>query len=147
LCHARLGSPHPRARGRRTDCHRGQHPARRAAHRDRGLDACRRALDVDPSGLGHADLRARTPGDLLAGHAEGCGAGEAGGAHVISSRFAPPTAALLALALVPTVLHSYRGVTVDDGRRVRDLPQVLNEARSAPTARRAEWVEADLAAT
>lgn len=66
---------------------------------------------------------------------------------MISPRFAPATVALLTLALVPTVLHSYRGVTVDDGRRVRELPEILNGARSAPTARRAGWVEANLAST
>jgi len=66
---------------------------------------------------------------------------------VISHRFAPITVALLALALIPTVIHSYRGLTIDDGLRVSAIPEVLAGARSAPTDRRARWVESNLAAT
>ena len=34
---------------------------------------------------------------------------------MIRSRYAAATAFVVALALVPTVIHSYLGVTVDDG--------------------------------
>lgn len=66
---------------------------------------------------------------------------------MISHRFAPVTVALLAFALVPTVIHSYRGLTVDDGLRVAAIPDVLAGAPSKPTDRRAQWVEARFEAT
>jgi hypothetical protein len=66
---------------------------------------------------------------------------------VITSRFAPVTAALLALALVPTVIHSYRGLTIEDGLRTAAIPEVLDGAASRPTTRKAAWVESNLAAT
>lgn len=66
---------------------------------------------------------------------------------MISHRFAPITAALLGLALVPTVIHSYRGITIDDGLRVSAIPEVLAGAPSKATDRRARWVESNLAAT
>ena len=52
---------------------------------------------------------------------------------MISHRFAPLTAALLGLALVPTVIHSYRGLTIDDGLTVRSIPEVLAGMPSRPT--------------
>lgn len=66
---------------------------------------------------------------------------------MISHRFAPITVALLALALIPTVIHSYRGLTVDDGLRVSATPEVLAGMPSRPTDRKARWVEANLAST
>jgi len=66
---------------------------------------------------------------------------------VISHRFAPIVAALLALALIPTVIHSYRGLTIDDGLTVGSIPDVLAGMPSRPTGRKAPWVVANLAST
>ena len=52
---------------------------------------------------------------------------------MISSRYAAATALLVALALVPTVIHSYLGVTVDDGVRVRSIPETVDGMSSRPT--------------
>jgi hypothetical protein len=66
---------------------------------------------------------------------------------MISLRFAPLTAALLGLALIPTVIHSYRGLTIDDGLTVRSIPEVLAGMPSRPTGRSAAWVESNLDST
>lgn len=59
---------------------------------------------------------------------------------MISSRYAAATAFVVALALVPTVIHSYLGLTVDDGVVVRAIPETVDGMSSRPTDRRAEWV-------
>ena len=64
---------------------------------------------------------------------------------MISGRFAPITAVLLSLALVPTVIHSYRGLTIDDGVTVGAIPEVLAGMPSKPTGRKTPWVEANFA--
>jgi hypothetical protein len=50
---------------------------------------------------------------------------------------------LLALALVPTVIHSYRGTTIDDGLRADAVPVRLDHMVSSPTERRAGWVRSN----
>lgn len=59
---------------------------------------------------------------------------------MISPRYAAPVAALLALALVPTVIHSYRGVRLDDGLRASAIAETLDGMPSTPTGRRPGWV-------
>lgn len=66
---------------------------------------------------------------------------------MISLRFAPAVVVIAAVALIPTVIHSYWGLTIDDGLRVSAIPEVLAGARSKPTDRKARWVEANLAST
>jgi hypothetical protein len=58
---------------------------------------------------------------------------------MISSKFAPATTLLLALSLGPTVIHNYRELKVDDGRKVTAIPQVLNGSSARSTNRRAGW--------
>lgn len=58
---------------------------------------------------------------------------------MISTRLAPAAAFLLLLALLPTVLHSYRGVFHDDGIRPAQVPAVLDGLPSTPEARRGNW--------
>ena len=58
---------------------------------------------------------------------------------MFSTRFAAPVLALLVLAAVPTVIHSYVGSAVTDGRSARDLPMTLGTEHGAPTTRRANW--------
>jgi hypothetical protein len=58
---------------------------------------------------------------------------------MISTRLAPATLVLLCLALVPTVIHTYSGVSVDDGIRPKALPTVLGGMASEPTGRRENW--------
>lgn len=59
---------------------------------------------------------------------------------MISTRFAAPVACVLALALVPTVIHSYRGARFDDGSRAAIIAESLDGVRSSPTERKAPWV-------
>jgi hypothetical protein len=59
---------------------------------------------------------------------------------MISARYAIPTAVLLGLALIPTTIHSYVGITTDDGRTTRAIGTTLAGMPSQPTARKAEWV-------
>ena len=66
---------------------------------------------------------------------------------MISPRFAVPVAALLALALVPTVIHSYRGTTVEDGLTTAAVPAVLDGMPSSPTPRRPGWVREEFEST
>jgi len=58
----------------------------------------------------------------------------------IDSRRLALVAALLALACVPTVLHSYVGMTVSDGRDVTQVPMSLNGLTGRATERRAASV-------
>ena len=60
---------------------------------------------------------------------------------MFSTRFAVPVAALLALAAVPTVIHSYMPATVSDGRSVRAIPLLLAGETGTETKRRANWGE------
>jgi hypothetical protein len=60
---------------------------------------------------------------------------------MLSTRFAAVVVALLALAAVPTVIHSYVGSAIDDGRSARALPARLAGGTGAETKRRASWGE------
>jgi hypothetical protein len=76
---------------------------------------------------------------------------------MISTRFALPVFAMLSLALVPTVIHSYVGLTIDDGRRAAAVGWTLAGLRGAPTSRSAasirdnydsvDWIERRFAGT
>ena len=57
---------------------------------------------------------------------------------MISSRFAVAICALLAVALVPTLIHSYQGA-VDDGVRADVIPVTLAGYQSAPSGRGERW--------
>jgi len=59
---------------------------------------------------------------------------------MISPRYATTVAILLAFALVPTVIHSYRGIRVDDGLEASAISQTLIGMSSSPSGRRADWV-------
>lgn len=59
---------------------------------------------------------------------------------MISSRYAGVVALLLMLALVPTAIHSYWGVTATDGLTTRAIESALAGAPSTPTARKPAWV-------
>jgi len=59
---------------------------------------------------------------------------------VIASRYLPATAVMLALALVPTIVHSYVGFTAFDGKRSRDVASQLAGLQGVDTGRRAVWV-------
>jgi hypothetical protein len=60
---------------------------------------------------------------------------------MISSRFLVPVSLLLALTLVPTVVHYYVAITPDDGLTVQAINIELDRVRAGSTARRAGWVE------
>jgi hypothetical protein len=59
---------------------------------------------------------------------------------MISPRYAVPVAILLALALVPTAIHSYLGATTSDGLRTDAIPASLGAFSAQPTRRSAERV-------
>lgn len=59
---------------------------------------------------------------------------------MISTRHAASVALLLALALIPTAIHSYWGVVASDGLRTANVPELLDGMSSTPTARKAPWV-------
>ena len=59
----------------------------------------------------------------------------------VSTRYLAPLAVVLAMAMVPTLIHSYAGVTVDDGMRARDLVVRVDAARGVETTRKPEWVK------
>ena len=61
---------------------------------------------------------------------------------MISSRYALPVTMLLALALIPTVFHSYLAALIDDGRSVESISHVLGDFSSQPYNRhKAQWVK------
>lgn len=58
---------------------------------------------------------------------------------MISSRYALPVLLVLVVALIPTVIHSYLGATLDDGRTTAAIEPVLAGFTSAPAGRNPEW--------
>jgi len=60
---------------------------------------------------------------------------------VISSRFSLPVVLLLSLALIPTVIHNYMGLVIDDGLRVTKVNSRLGVFTSESTNRKAPWVK------
>lgn len=58
---------------------------------------------------------------------------------LLSTRYALAVCFLLALALVPTVIHSYIDAKVDDGKSVNNIATSLNNYSSAPAKRNASW--------
>ena len=64
---------------------------------------------------------------------------------MFSTRFALPVLVLLALAAVPTVIHSYMGSAVPDGRSASAIPMRLDGETGTATKRRASWGEERLA--
>jgi hypothetical protein len=64
---------------------------------------------------------------------------------MVSRRYLGGLAALLALALIPTVLHTYVGVRIADGKKSRDVPADLLGNPWAETARNPAWVHDNFA--
>jgi hypothetical protein len=60
---------------------------------------------------------------------------------MFSTRFALPVLVLLALAAVPTVIHSYMDSAVPDGRSASVIPMRLDGETGTATKRRASWGE------
>ena len=60
---------------------------------------------------------------------------------MISTKFAPATALALVLALVPTVIHGYKRIRIDDGLTVAAIPAELRGMTSTPTARKPSWAK------
>lgn len=58
---------------------------------------------------------------------------------MIATRFVPAICVLFALALIPTVIHSYAANPADDGRRTTALPAVLAGMASTPSDRNPNW--------
>jgi hypothetical protein len=60
---------------------------------------------------------------------------------VIASRYLPATAVLLALTLVPTIVHTYVGVKASDGKTSAIVARELHGVEGADTGRSALWVK------
>jgi hypothetical protein len=60
---------------------------------------------------------------------------------MICTRYLPAVTALLALACVPTVVHSYLGTPAGDGRTLTAVPMRLNGLEGRPSPRSPEWVQ------
>ena len=58
---------------------------------------------------------------------------------MIAYRFLPVLVVLLAIALVPTLIHSYAGSVVRDGRTAAALGRTLAGYASTPSSRNATW--------
>ncbi len=58
---------------------------------------------------------------------------------MIATRYGGAVLGLLALALVPTVIHSYVGATIDDGLSTAAIPATLAGYTSEPSGRNATW--------
>jgi hypothetical protein len=58
---------------------------------------------------------------------------------VISPRYLPLVCALVGLALVPTLIHSYADTTVSDGRSTQAIPASLAGYQGTPSGRNATW--------
>ncbi len=58
---------------------------------------------------------------------------------MISTRYLPLVCALVAVALVPTFIHSYSDSAVRDGRTTAAIPMALAGYVGAPTDRNAGW--------
>jgi hypothetical protein len=58
---------------------------------------------------------------------------------VISSRSAIALCFLGLLALVPTVIHSYAGLVITDGRRTSEVPTTLDGFTASQTKRPVDW--------
>ena len=58
---------------------------------------------------------------------------------MISTRYLSIVCALVALTLVPTIIHSYIDTTVQDGRVTRAIPTVLAGYQGVPSGRNATW--------
>lgn len=58
---------------------------------------------------------------------------------MISARYAGWLLVLLMLALVPTVIHSYAELTVDDGKSATQIPEALAGYSALPGPRNAGW--------
>jgi hypothetical protein len=66
---------------------------------------------------------------------------------MISARYATPAALLCAIALVPTVIHSYVGLRHVDGFSTASIPVQFGSVTGHPTKRTAAWVEENFEAT
>jgi hypothetical protein len=58
---------------------------------------------------------------------------------VISSRFVPAVCVLVAVALIPTYIHSYAASTVQDGRTTASIPGSLAQYQGTTSGRNATW--------
>jgi hypothetical protein len=65
----------------------------------------------------------------------------------MSTRYLPWASALLALALVPTVIHTYIGASTDDGRTTAAIPLRLGGFDALPAERSVAWARRELAST
>lgn len=65
----------------------------------------------------------------------------------MSPRYAAPVALVLLLALLPTAIHSYAGLRVDDHLKTASIPATLEGFDGTPTTRRPNWGERRFDAT
>ena len=61
------------------------------------------------------------------------------GERVISTRYVPAACVVIALALVPTIIHSYVGTVIKDGRTTAAISPTVAGFTSVPSDRDAGW--------
>jgi len=59
--------------------------------------------------------------------------------NMISTRYSTPVAILLALALIPTIIHTYINNADIDGKSVDNISTILGNFISTPSKRNAQW--------
>ncbi len=60
---------------------------------------------------------------------------------MISPRYALTFIVLAIMALIPTLMHSYAGLTTEDGRSTQAIAQSFTNLQSEETNRKARWVK------
>ena len=60
---------------------------------------------------------------------------------MISSRLAVPVILILTIALVPTIIHKYIHLLIDDGMSAKRINITLGDYQSVPTKRSKRWVK------
>jgi hypothetical protein len=58
---------------------------------------------------------------------------------MLSSRYAPAVCIALLVVLVPTIIHSYARIVVNDGHSTASIPATLGSYTGTPTRRGADW--------
>ena len=58
---------------------------------------------------------------------------------MISNRFVHAACVLIAVALIPTYIHSYAGSVVEDGRTTASIAPSLGQYQGTPSGRNATW--------
>src|SRR5688572_26522482 len=102
---------------------------------------CRGARHVPAPALRNDDLCTCASGAVLAWRWVPAPGASRAKRPVISRRFLPLVCALIAMALVPTLIHSYFESTIEDGLTTATIPLSLAGYDGRPSGRDPSWGE------